>query len=36
MSTINEYAIQSELAQAAYGTFLGRAIDVEDLTSTHP
>jgi pimeloyl-ACP methyl ester carboxylesterase len=32
MSAINEYAIQSELAQAAYGTFSIGLIDIEDLT----
>ncbi|MDP1615090.1 MAG: hypothetical protein Q8L68_04765, partial [Methylococcales bacterium] len=33
MNNINEYFIQSELAQAAYGTFSIGLIDVEDLTS---
>jgi hypothetical protein len=32
MSTVNEYALQSELAQAAYGTFSIGLIDIEDLT----
>ncbi|PXW81012.1 Ca2+-binding RTX toxin-like protein [Nitrosomonas sp. Nm84] len=33
MSQLSDYSIQSELAQAAYGTFLGRAIEIEELTS---
>ncbi len=33
MSTVNEYAIQSELAQAAYGTFVNVIINNEELTS---
>lgn len=33
MSKLSDYSIQSELAQAAYGTFLDRAIEVEELTN---
>ncbi|MER2512366.1 MAG: calcium-binding protein [Nitrosomonas ureae] len=33
MNNINEYFIQSELAQAAYGTFSIGLIDIEDLAS---
>lgn len=33
MSQLSDYSIQSELAQAAYGTFLGRTIEIEELTS---
>lgn len=32
MSNINVYFLQAELAQAAYGTFSGRTIEIEELT----
>ncbi|MBS0588101.1 MAG: hypothetical protein JSS37_09200 [Proteobacteria bacterium] len=32
MSAIKEYFLQAELAQAAYGTFSGNTIEVEELT----
>ncbi len=32
MSTINEYFLQAELAQAAYGQFSGTAIAINELT----
>lgn len=34
MSNINTYSVQSELAQAAYGTFLDKAIAINELTES--
>ncbi|QOJ23450.1 MAG: hypothetical protein HRU78_07100 [Gammaproteobacteria bacterium] len=35
MSNITAYSLQTELAQAAYGTFSGRAIEIEELTDNN-
>lgn len=34
MSTVKTYAIQAELSQAAYGTFLGKEIAATELTNS--